>query len=109
MTTLHAGNILACQLPHRWHSTVGLLEARTCRATTKLLGLAATWVSHNEGSVIAHDNVLDLLLGGLVDVLLVICHNSLGNSLAHRIDLGGVAAAFDAQANVNLAPFVLAQ
>jgi hypothetical protein len=48
--------------------TVGLLEARARAGTAVLLGLLAARVGHKQGPVIADEEVLDLLLGGLVDV-----------------------------------------
>ena len=48
--------------------TVGLLVARARARTTVLLGLLAARVGHKQGPVVADEQVLDLLLGGLVDV-----------------------------------------
>jgi len=48
--------------------TVRLLKASAGAGTTELLGLAATGVRHQEGTVVGEQDVLDLLLGGLVDV-----------------------------------------
>ena len=48
--------------------TVRLLVAGTGTVTTELLGLAVTSISNEEGAVVAEEEVLDLGLGGLVDV-----------------------------------------
>lgn len=48
--------------------TVGLLVARAGSGSTELLGLAATGVSDQQGPVVLDQDVLDLLLGGLVHV-----------------------------------------
>ena len=48
--------------------TVRLLVAGTSTLTTKLLGLAAAGIGHQESSVILNELLLDGALGGLVDV-----------------------------------------
>ena len=48
--------------------TVGLLVAGTSRGTAELLGLAAARVSDEEGSVVLEEDLLDLVLLGLVNV-----------------------------------------
>ena len=48
--------------------TVRLLGARSGTGTTSLLGLSATGISNNQGAVIRKEQVLDLPLGGLIDV-----------------------------------------
>jgi len=48
--------------------TVRLLVASTGTWTAELLGLAATRIADQQGSVVLNQNVLDLLLGGLIDV-----------------------------------------
>ncbi len=49
-------------------STVGLLVASASAGTTKLLGLAAAGIRDEESAVVGEENILDLLLGGLIDV-----------------------------------------
>merc|ERR1719432_364538 len=102
----HASERVSPALPT---SAVRLLEARAGRTTTELLRLAAARVCHDERAVVGHQDVLDLLLGGLVYVLLVVGHDALGNRLTERVDLRGVAAALNAQADVDLLPAVGAQ
>ena len=48
--------------------TVGLLVAGTGSGATKLLGLAASGVGNQQGPVVLDQDVLDLLLGGLVHI-----------------------------------------
>lgn len=48
--------------------TVGLLESGTGRRSSELLGLAATGVGNEQSTVIGEENVLNFLLGGLIDV-----------------------------------------
>lgn len=45
----------------------------------------------------------------LVDELLVVRNDALRNGLAQRVDLGGVAAALDAEADVHLVATLLAE
>lgn len=51
--------------------TVGLLVAGAGSRSTELLGLAATWVGHQQGPVVLDQDVLDLFLGSLINI----CHN----------------------------------
>ena len=44
-----------------------LLETGTGTTTTELLGLAATRIGNKERSVVAEEDVLDFLLGGLIN------------------------------------------
>lgn len=67
--------------------TVRLLVARASGGPAELLGLAATRVGHEKVAVVRHEKVLDLTLGGLVDVLLVKRHDGLRDSLADCVDL----------------------
>ena len=48
--------------------TVRLLVASAGSATSELLGLAAARVSNEQGLVVGLEDVLDLLLGSLIDV-----------------------------------------
>ena len=50
------------------HSTVRLLVASAGRGATELLRLAAAGVGHEEGPVVLEEELLDLVLLGLVDV-----------------------------------------
>merc|ERR1712014_558687 len=96
--------------PHKCHpSTVRLLEAGPGGASAELLRLATPRVGHNKGAIVGHEDVLDLLLRRLVDVLLVVGDDALGDGLAHRIDLSSVTAALHAEADVDLANALLAQ
>ena len=81
--------------------TVGLLEPGASTATTELLGLTAPGIGDEEGAVVSDEDILDLLLGLLVDVLLVEGDEGLGDGLADGVDLGGVTAALDADAHVD--------
>ncbi|CAL9093231.1 unnamed protein product [Musa acuminata var. zebrina] len=76
-------------------------ETGTGAATTELLGLAPAGIRDEKSSVVADEDVLDLLLGLLVDVLLVEGDEGLGDALADGVDLGGLPATADADADVD--------
>jgi len=82
--------------------TVRLLEPGAGTATTELLGLAAPGVGDEEGAVVAAEDVLDLLLGGLVDVLLEVGDERLGDGLADGVDLRRLPSAADADPHVDV-------
>ncbi|KAG6480302.1 hypothetical protein ZIOFF_063782 [Zingiber officinale] len=81
--------------------TVGLLEAGARATPTKLLWLASARVGDEQGAIIADEYVLDFLLRLLVNVLLVVGDEGLGDALADGVDLRGLAAAADADADVD--------
>ncbi|GIX66115.1 ATP synthase F1 gamma subunit [Babesia caballi] len=82
-------------------STVRLLVACARAGATELLGLAAAGVGDEEGPVVADELVEDLLLGGLVDVLLVVGHDGLGDGLPDGVDLGSETSAAHADPDVD--------
>lgn len=94
---------------HHSSSTVRLLEPRTCATPTKLLGLAAPGIRDEQGTIVPHQNVLDLLLTLFINVLLVERDERLGDALADGVDLGGVAATLDADAHVDAGEAALTQ
>lgn len=67
--------------------TVRLLEARAGTLTTELLGLASAVVGNEEGSVELDKSLLEEVLGVLIDKLLVVGDQGLGNGLSDGIDL----------------------
>jgi hypothetical protein len=102
---------LSPPLQPRHHSkprrlSVRLLEARTGTRTTELLGLAATVVGDEEGTVELDEGLLEQVLGVLVDVLLVVGDEGLGDGLTNGVDLGGVATTGDADADVQVGELV---
>jgi hypothetical protein len=80
----------------------------TGTGTTELLGLAATGISDEEGTVVLEEDLLELVLGGLIDVLLVVGNDGLGKSLTDSIDLGSVSTTLDADADVDVGELVRA-
>ena len=94
--------------PQKNPLTVRLLEARTGAGTTELLGLAAAVVGNEEGAVELDEGLLEQVLGVLVDELLVVGDEGLGNSLADGVDLRGVTTTGDADADVEVGELVKA-
>jgi hypothetical protein len=87
-------------------STVGFLVPCSCARATKLLGLAAPVVRYEQRAVMLYQRLLQRVLRVLVNVLLVVGDNRLGNRLPHRVHLRCVAAAGDPDADVNVREFV---
>ncbi len=82
--------------------TVRLLVAGTSARAAELLGLAASGVSDKEGSIICYEEVLDGLLGSLINELLGVSDDALGDGLTDSVHLRGGSTALDADANVNI-------
>lgn len=82
------------------------METSTGTLTTKLLGLATTVVGDEEGTVELDESLLEEVLGVLVDELLVVGDEGLGDGLTDGVDLGGVTTAGDADADVDVGEFV---
>ena len=75
---------------------------RTRTWTTELLGLAPPVVGNEKGTVVLNECLLELVLGVLIDVLLVVGDDGLGNGLTDGVDLGSVTTTGDAYADVDL-------
>lgn len=90
----------------RHRLTITLLIPRSRTGTPKLLRFAATIVGHQQGTIVLHQGLLQLVLGVFVHVLLVVCNDGFGNGLADGVDLGRVAAASDADADIYPREFV---
>lgn len=86
--------------------SVRLLVPGTSTGTTKLLGLAAAVVSDQQGAVELDEGLLQQVLGVLVDELLVVGDEGLGNGLTDGVDLGGVTTTGDADADVDVGELV---
>jgi len=89
--------------------TVGLLEARAGTLTTELLGLASSAVGNEECAVVGDKSLLQLVLGVLIDELLVVGDDRLGNSLTDGVNLGSVTTTGDADSDVNTGELVEAE
>lgn len=93
-----------CALP----LSVRLLVPGTGAGTTKLLGLAAAVVGNQQGAVELDKGLLEQVLGVLVDELLVVGDEGLGNGLADGVDLRSVTTTGDADADVDVGELVKA-
>merc|ERR1739838_793800 len=89
--------------------TVGLLVSGAGSRTSKLLGLVPPGVGNQQRPVKLHKDVLDLLLGLLVNVLLVVGDQGLGQRLSDGIHLASVSATLDTDPDVNIGKPVLAK
>ena len=88
--------------------TIRLLESRTGGSTTVLLWFASTRIAHQHVSIIVHENIAQFVFGTLVDVLGVVSDDALGNGRSNGVNLTGNTTALDADPNVEIGEFVLA-
>ena len=89
--------------------TVRLLESGTGARTTELLGLAAAVVGNEQCTVVLAEGLLEQVLAVLVDELLVVGDQGLGDRLTNGVDLGGVTTAADADADVDVGELIEAE
>lgn len=83
------------------HLSVRLLVTGSGTGTTKLLGLAASVVGDEKGTVELDKSLLESVLAVLIDELLVVGDQGLGDSLTDGVDLRSVATTGDADADVD--------
>jgi hypothetical protein len=88
--------------------TVRFLVAGTGTWTTELLWLGASRVGNKECTVVLDESLLELVLGVLIDELLVVGDDGLGDGLANGIDLGNVTTTGDADTDVDTGELVKA-
>ena len=86
--------------------TVRLLETRASTLTTELLGLATAVVGNEEGSVELDESLLQEVLGVLIDELLVVGDQGLGDGLSDSVNLGDVTTPRDPDTNINIGELV---
>ena len=84
------------------------MESRTGGSTTVLFGFAPTGIAHEHVSIIVHENIAQFVFGTLVNVLGVVGDDALGNGRSNGVNLTGDTTALDANSNVEIAEFVLA-
>ena len=87
-------------------STIALLVSCSCSRPTKFLRLAPSVVCHQQCPIVLHQSLLQLILRMLVNVFLVVCHYRLSDCLTDSIDLRCVAAARNADPNVDIGEFI---
>jgi hypothetical protein len=78
------------------------LVSGTRTRTTELLGLAPAVVGNEQGAVVLDEQLLDVVLGVLIDELLEVGDDGLGDSLTDGVHLRGVTTAGDAHADVDV-------
>lgn len=86
--------------------TVGLLESGTGTWTAELLGFAATVVGNEEGTVELGQGLLEQVLGVLIDELLVVGDQGLGDRLTDGVDLGSVTTTGDTDTDVEASELI---
>jgi len=86
--------------------TVRLLEAGPGTRTTELLGLATAVIGDEEGTVELDESLLEHVLGVLVDELLVVGDQRLGNGLTDGVDLRSLTTTGDANTDVDVGELV---
>lgn len=70
------------------------------------LWLSAAWIGDEEGTVVSDKGSLELVLCVLIDELLVVGDEGLGNSLTDGVDLGSVTTTGDADADIDTSELV---
>lgn len=88
--------------------TVRLLESGPGTTTTKLLWLHSSGVSHQQGLVVRGEDLLELILGSLVDIFLMVSNQTLGNSLSDGVNLRDMTTTGDLHSDVDVLEFVQA-
>jgi len=88
--------------------TVRLLESGSGTTTTKLLWLHSSRVSNQQGLVVRSEDLLELVLGSLVNVLLVVSNQTLSNSLSDSVHLRDVTTTGDLDSDVDVLELVQA-
>lgn len=106
--TQHHSALFSWLFVWRGRLTVGFLVPGTGTATTELLGLRTTVVGDEQCAVVLNKGLLQLVLGVLIDVLLVVGDDGLGDGLADGVDLGGVTTTGDTDTDVDTGELVSA-
>lgn len=88
--------------------TVRLLESGSGTTSTKLLWLHSSGVSNQQGLVVRREDLLELVLGSLVNVLLVVSNQTLGNGLSDGVNLRNVTTTGDLDSDVDVLELVQA-
>ena len=74
--------------------------------TSEFLGLSPTVIGNEEGTVILDQSTLELVLGVLVDVLLVVGDDRLGDSLTDSINLRSLTTTRDTDTDIDTSELV---
>lgn len=82
--------------------TVRLLVASTGSWSSELLRLTTSRVSDEERLVVGSEDILQFSLALLIDVLVIVGNQSLGEGLTNSVDLGDMSSSTDADSDVNV-------
>ena len=80
----------------------------TTAPTSKLLRLASSVISDQQRSVVLDKGLLQRVLAVLIDVLLIVCNDRLGDGLTDGVDLGCVSTSGNSDADVDASELVQA-
>lgn len=86
--------------------TVRFLVTSTSTWTTELLGLGPSGIGDEKCAVVLEESLLELVLGVLVNELLVVGDDGLGDGLADGVDLGDVTTTGDADTDIDTGELV---
>lgn len=86
--------------------TVRFLVTSTGTGTAEFLGLGPSGIGDEKCAVVLDESLLDLVLRVLIDELLVVGDNRLGDGLADGVDLGNVTTTGDADTDVDSSELV---
>jgi hypothetical protein len=88
--------------------TVRLLESGSGTWTSELLGLTSSVIGNEEGSVVLHKGLLEQVFAVLINELLVVGDQGLGNGLSDGVDLGSVTTTGDTYSDIDIGELVKA-
>lgn len=92
--------------PRNRYLTVGFLVPGAGTATSELLGLSPTVIGNEQVAVVLDKSSLQLVLGVLINVLLVVGDDGLGDSLTDGIDLRSVTTTGDTDTDIDTSELV---
>lgn len=84
------------------------MESGSGTTTTELLWLHSSGVSNQQGLVVSRENLLELVLGSLVDVFLVVSNQTLSNGLSDGVNLRDVTTTGDLDSDIDVLELVQA-
>ena len=101
--------MFVCLIGKHYNLTVRLLEARAGTASTILLWLTTTRITHKQSSVVVLESLLQLILGGFVNVLGVVGNNRLCNGGPNSVDLSCDTSTLYSDADIQIGELVLSK
>ena len=84
------------------------MESGSCTTTTELLWFHSSGVGNQQGSVVGSEDLLQLVLGGLVNVLGGVGDQTLGKSLSDGVNLGDVTTTGNLNSDIQAGKLVQA-